>query len=132
MKDLISEETLIVLGILSGVFFIGSLIAIPILLVRMPVDYFDERRPRGRIRTNHVVLRIAVDVFRNLIGIVLVLAGIAMIVLPGQGLLTILFGLSLLDFPGRNNLERRIFGWPVVLRTINTIRAKFGKPPLAI
>lgn len=131
MKDLISEETLIVLGILSGVFFIGSLIAIPILLVRMPVDYFDERRPRGRIRTNHVVLRIAVDVFRNLIGIVLVLAGIAMIVLPGQGLLTILLGLSLVDFPGRNKLERRIYGRPVVLRTINSIRAKFGKPPLA-
>ena len=132
MRDLISAETLVVVGILSGVLFVGSLIATPILLVRMPVNYFDENRSRSWFRTNNVVLRIIVRVFKNLTGIVLVLAGGAMIVLPGPGLLSILFGLSLLDFPGTNNLERRIFARPAILRTINSVRAKFGKPPLAI
>ena len=132
MTDLISQETLILLGILSVVFFIGSLIAIPILLVRLPVDYFDENRPRGWFRTSHVVLRVTVHVLKNVIGVVFLLAGIAMLVLPGQGLLTVLIGISLLDFPGKSKLERRIIGRPAILRTINSIRAKFGKPPLVI
>jgi len=132
MTDLVSGNSLIVLGILSVAFFIGSLIAIPILLVWLPVDYFDENRPRGWFRTNHAVLRIAVHILKNLIGIVFLVVGIAMLVLPGQGVLTILIGISMLDFPGKSKLERRIVGRPSVLRTINSIRAKFGKPPLVI
>ena len=132
LTDLLSKETLVLLGILSVVFFVGSLIAIPILLVRLPVDYFDENRPRGWFRTNHVVLRVTVHVLKNVIGVVFVLAGIAMLVLPGQGVLTILIGISLVDFPGKSRLERRIVGRPAVLRTINSIREKFGRPPLVI
>jgi hypothetical protein len=132
MADLISNETLILLGILSVVFFVGSLIAIPILLVCLPVDYFDDDRPRGWFPGIPMPLRITVLILKNLIGIVLVLAGLAMLVLPGQGLLTILIGMSLVDFRGKRKLERRIVGQPAVLRMINSIRMKYGKPPLAI
>jgi len=132
MTDLISNETLILLGILSVVFFVGSLIAIPILLVRLPVDYFDDDRPRGWFPGIPMPLRITVLILKNLIGVVFVLAGIAMLVLPGQGLLTILLGMSLVDFRGKRKLERRIVGQPAVLRMINSIRMKYGKPPLVI
>ena len=132
MSDLIAPKTLILLGIASAVFFVASLIAIPILLVWMPVDYFDGNRPRGWLRTNHPIIRGTFYVFKNLIAIVLLLCGIAMLLLPGQGVLTILIGLSMLDFPGKNKLERRIVGRPEVLKTINSIRSKFGKPPLVI
>jgi hypothetical protein len=132
MTELISEDMLILLGILSVVFFIGSLIAIPILLVWLPVNYFDESRSRGWLQTRHPVIRIATYILKNLIGVVLVLAGFAMLILPGQGILTILIGISLVDFPGKSRLERRLIGRPAVLRTINSIRAKFGKPPLVI
>jgi|SRR6185295_216117 len=132
MTELISKETLILLGILSVVFFIGSLIAIPILLVRLPVDYFDERLSGGWLRTYHPAIRVSAHVLKNLLGVIFLLAGFAMLLLPGQGVLTILIGISLLDFPGKNRFQRRLLGRPVVLRTINSIRAKFGKPPLVI
>jgi len=132
MSDLIAPKTLILLGIGSAVFFVASLIAIPILLVWMPVDYFDENRPRGWFRTSHPIIRGTFYVVKNLIAIVFLLCGVAMLVLPGQGVLTILIGLSMLDFPGKNKLERRIIGRPQILKTINSIRMKFGKPPLVI
>ena len=132
MADLFSKETLILLGILSVVFFLGSLIVIPILLVRLPVDYFDDDRPRRWFPDMAMPLRATVLILKNLIGIVLVVAGLAMLILPGQGALTILIGLSLVDFPGKRKLERRIIGQPVILRMINSIRMKYGKPPLVM
>jgi len=61
-----------------------------------------------------------------------ILAGIAMLVLPGQGLLSILIGVTLLNFPGKYALERRIVGRPAVSRTLNRIRARARRPPLEI
>jgi len=132
MSDLISPKTLILLGIASAVFFVASMIAIPIVLVWLPVDYFDENRPRGWLQSYHPIIRGSFLVIKNLIAIVFLLCGIAMLVLPGQGVLTILIGLSMLDFPGKNKLERKIVGRPEVLKAINSVRLKFGKPPLVI
>ena len=42
---------------------------------------------------------------KNLLGLVLLAAGLAMMVLPGQGIITILIALTLLNFPGRRRLE---------------------------
>ena len=67
---------------------------------------------------------------KNLAGAVLVLAGLAMLVLPGQGLLTIVVGLLFLDFPGKRSLELRLVRHPPVLRTINWLRATAHRPPL--
>jgi hypothetical protein len=55
-----------------------------------------------------------------------------MLVLPGQGVLTILLGIALLDLPGKRHLERRLIALPTVLRTINKLREKFGRPPLTV
>src|SRR6187399_2589877 len=104
----ISNQVLLFLGILSAVFFVGSLIVIPILLVRLPVDYFDERQPRVWLQGYPSVIRVTTFVLKNLVGAVFVLAGIAMLVLPGQGILTILIGLSIVDFPGKHRLERSL------------------------
>ncbi len=64
-------------------------------------------------------------------GLVLVLAGLAMLVLPGQGLLTLVIGLGLLNFPGKSSLIRRLLGQNKVLGTINRLRARVKKEPLA-
>jgi hypothetical protein len=55
-----------------------------------------------------------------------------MLVLPGQGILTMLIGISLVDFPGKRQLERKLIGQPAVLNTINRVREKFGQPPLTV
>jgi hypothetical protein len=63
---------------------------------------------------------------------VFVLAGFAMLFLPGQGLLTILIGVSLMDFPKKRVLEAKMVGQPTLLGVINSMRHKFGKPPLTM
>ena len=85
----------------SGIAFVGTLIAIPFILVRLPEDYFDVRVPRTWMKDQHPVLRIVGRALKNIVGIVFVLAGLSMLVLPGQGVLTILIGLSLARFSGQ-------------------------------
>jgi len=119
------------LFILSLITFAGTLIALPILIVRIPADYFEPTsRERRASRRGWSPWRILGHVAKNLAGVVLILAGVAMLVLPGQGILTILIGIMLLDFPGKYGLERWIVTRPRVLRTINWIRHKRGHPPL--
>ncbi|HEU4479438.1 MAG TPA: hypothetical protein VFR80_13045, partial [Pyrinomonadaceae bacterium] len=67
-------------------------------------------------------------------GVLLVILGVLLSLpgVPGQGILTILLGIMLLDFPGRRSLERRIVGWPKVFNAINKLRRRFDKPPLVL
>jgi len=116
----------------SVIMFIATLIAIPWILVRLPEDYFDVRVPRTWMANHHPALRIIGIVVKNTLGVLFVLAGIAMLVLPGQGLLTMLLGVSLLDLPGKQRLEARIIGQPTVLGLINSMRERFGRKPLVI
>lgn len=119
------------LGALSVAAFLLGLIAVPILAARIPDDYFlrDRRQPALR-RSGHPVVSILAGVVKNLLGIVFIVAGLAMLVLPGQGLLSILFGVMLTDFPGKYTFEKKVAQQPAVTRTINWLRAKAHKGPL--
>jgi hypothetical protein len=132
VEQYVSTETLVTLTILSIVFFIGSLIAIPFILVRLPTDFFDVRVPRPWMEDHHPVLRVLGHVVKNVIGAIFLFAGFLMLFLPGQGILTMLIGISMLDFPGKRKLEAKMIGQPAVLNAINSMREKFGKPPLVI
>ena len=128
----ISSETLIWLAALSIVFFIGTLIAIPFILVRLPADYFDIRVPRPWMQDHHPVLRVAGHIVKNAVGALFLFAGFLMLFLPGQGVLTMLIGISMLDFPGKRKIEAKLIGQPTVLNVINSMRKKCGKPPLVL
>jgi hypothetical protein len=132
VQHYVSVEALIALTVLSIVFFVGTLIAIPFILVRLPADYFDVRVPRPWMEDHHPVLRVAGHVVKNAVGGIFLFAGFLMLFLPGQGVLTMLIGISMLDFPGKRNVEAKLVGQPTVLNVINGMRAKFGKPPLVI
>ncbi|WP_246507455.1 PGPGW domain-containing protein [Nitrospira defluvii] len=112
--------------------FVGTLIAIPIILMRLPADYFDIRKPRPWMENHHPVLRLLGHIVKNVVGAIFLFAGFLMLFLPGQGVLTMLIGLSLIEFPGKRRVEAKIVGQSTVLSTINSMRAKFGKPPLII
>jgi hypothetical protein len=129
---LFSPVVLEFLFLLSIVSFVGSLIAIPWILIRLPQDYFSESRPRTWLKDHHPVLRLIALALKNCVGWLLVLGGIAMVVLPGQGLLTILIGVSLMDFPGKRAIERNLISRPLILQAINRIRQRFDRPPLFI
>jgi len=119
------------LTLASVAMFVGSLLALPFLVARLPADYFvDPRRHTSGLRRLHPLVYLAVLVLKNLVGWVLVLAGIAMLVLPGQGLVTILLGLVLSDFPGKFALERRLACTPAIFNALNWLRGRAGHPPL--
>ncbi len=120
-----------VLGWISLTMFVLSLALVPILLVKIPTNYFirEEISSSGnKMSSFHYSL---VWLLRNLAGLALIIAGLAMIILPGQGLLTILLGLFVADFPGKHSLERKIVKLPAVYQSINWIREKRGVEHLA-
>jgi len=111
--------------------FIATLIAVPILVVRIPPDYFSWRKRHGKLWANHhPVVRAMLMIGKNALGFILVAAGIIMLVLPGQGIFTILIGIMLLNFPGKYRLERWIAARRPVLRSINWLRRRAGRAPL--
>ncbi|MCE9535914.1 MAG: hypothetical protein K8R65_05855 [Nitrospirae bacterium] len=132
IQQWIPVDVLIGLTVASVIGFIGSLIAIPLILVRLPADYFDTRTPRHWMKDHHPVLRMLGLAVKNVVGVVFVLVGFAMVFLPGQGLLTMLIGVSLMDFPRKRELEAKMVGQPTPLGIINTMRHKFDKPPLTL
>ena len=132
MTGWLSYQSVMLLFGLSVAGFVGTLIVIPWILVRLPPYYFDERHPRTWMKDHHPVLRAVTLGLKNVVGMIFLLAGIAMLVLPGQGILTMLIGLSLLDFPGKRSLERLIVRRPLVLQGINRLRERFNRPPLVI
>jgi hypothetical protein len=102
------------------------------LVVRLPRDYFTARRRRpARWLKKYPALRPVLVVAKNLLGTVLVAAGLIMLLTPGQGLLTLVAGLILVDFPGKFRLERWLATRPPVWRAINWLRKRRGREPLA-
>src|SRR5438128_1699646 len=69
---------------------------------------------------------------RNALVVILILLGVLLSVpgVPGQGLLMVLIGLMLVDFPGRRRVEKALARRPGILATVNRLRARFGRPPL--
>lgn len=104
-----------------------SMLAIPWMLVRMPTDYFNAPSRPTNLRSPLVWL---IWFARNALAAILLLAGIAMLVLPGQGLLTIVIAIMASTFPGKYRLERAIMRRPGILRAVNWIRGRRDKPPL--
>jgi len=132
IESYVPANVLIWFAVSSVVMFVGTLIAIPIILMRLPADYFDVRTPRPWMENHHPILRVIGHVVKNVVGAIFLFAGFLMLFLPGQGVLTMLIGLSLIEFPGKRRVEARIVGQSTVLSTINAMRAKFDKPPLII
>jgi hypothetical protein len=119
---------LVGIGVASAALAVLSLLALPFLLARIPADYF--RGPRHTTRPGGA--RWFGHLLKNVFGVALLLAGIAMLVLPGQGILTIIAALVFLEFPGKRRFEKRLVGNPRVLKAINLLRARTGHPPLEL
>jgi hypothetical protein len=110
---------------------IFSVWAVRHFLLTIPADYFThEHQPLERWRDFHPILRRTLIIGKNALGAMLVVAGIVMLFTPGQGVLAILLGVSLLDFPGKRTIERRIVQRPSVLRLVNAMRAQANRPEL--
>lgn len=137
MQWLGGREVVFGVAVAVSVFaFFGTLLLVPWILVRLPADYFSRHRekrvPVKPVKPQHVVIRVVLLIGKNLLGGVLLLVGIAMLVLPGQGLLTILIGLLLIDFPGKYKAQRYLVTRRPVLRSINWLRQRGHREPLQL
>ena len=117
----------------SIVTFFGTLIAVPMLLVRIPHDYFaHEKRERYRKNSHNILVQTILVLLKNALGCILIAMGIIMLLTPGQGIITILVGLMLLNYPGKYQLERWLVSRPAVFRTINWLRRRAGRVELVL
>ena len=119
------------LATISLFVFIFSLLSIKWLVALIPTNYFIKKKKVKSKRKYSFIWFLSIIV-KNLIGYTLILGGILMLVLPGQGLFTILMGLILSNYPGKYSVERKFISMPSVLKTVNWLRKKSDKPPLQI
>ena len=122
---------LITLGISSVFIFILSIVGISWFVAQIPDDYFlSTKRQRTKWGQEKPILRLLFLLVKNIVGIFLIFAGLLMIILPGQGFLTIVTGLLLINYPGKFKLEQKIVAMPSIFKALNWIRKKANKNPL--
>jgi len=130
----ITRQNVLIVALLFVVTFAISLAVVSYILVKIPRDYFRQDNPRQFWIDRHPAVRLLGVFAKNLLGVILVVLGIVMSIpgVPGQGILTILLGIMLLDFPGKRTLEYKLVSKPKVLSTINKLRHRFGKDGLVL
>lgn len=113
---------------------VASLATVSFLLVTMPADYLDSPEGTPFWPGRPAWLRVLARIGKNLLGLLLVLVGILLSLpgVPGQGMLTVVIGVMLVDLPGKRRFERRVIGHPRVLAGVNRLRARFRRPPLIL
>ncbi|RKU24835.1 hypothetical protein C6503_00130 [Candidatus Poribacteria bacterium] len=116
----------LVVGIISGASLVGSIFLCALVIAYLPCDYFRSKRRVSRIRQPILIF------LKNLLAVILIIVGIILIPLPGQGVLTVLIGIVISDIPGKRKLERRIIRSPAVLSALNHIRSRFNRPLLVL
>ncbi len=136
-QDLFSGITLggFLFGLLIFIVsFAVNLAIVSIVLVKIPANYFKKSYLRGFFKDRLPVVRVLGIIAKNALGVLLVVMGILLSLpgVPGQGILTILLGIMLLDLPGLRRLELKLVSRPKVFKTINRLRHRFGKPPLVL
>lgn len=112
----------------SGMMFLVSLWLVTWFIIRVPEGYFITEGPA--VHHSNRVLHYFILLLRNGIGFFLLAAGMAMLVLPGQGVITMIMGVSLISLPGKHRLLNWILQRQRVRQTLNWIRQKAGKEAL--
>ena len=117
------------ISLVSLTIFIISILSIRWLVLLIPENYFKEKK-NSILKEKYFFYWVAFKFIKNSLGYLLIIGGILMLVLPGQGILTIFVGMILSDYPGKYHIEKKIIQSSIILRTINSIRKKSGKKPL--
>jgi hypothetical protein len=127
------KSVLIGLGLFT-ISLVISLLSIGIVMVKIPAHYFSSHYERDFLPGSPWMVRWGAVILKNILGVVLVVIGIVLSLpgVPGQGILTILLGLIMLDIPGKRPLETRIIKRPAVLSAINKLRSRYDKPVLVV
>jgi hypothetical protein len=130
-----NSDLLFLLGSLSIFILIISVFMMVLIISFLPEDYFksENRNLISSVQNSHYpLLKLLVLITKNFFGVLLLLSGILMLVLPGQGILTIITGLVFMDYPGKYKFERKLLRQKGVINSINWIRSLLNKPSLKV
>ncbi len=117
----------------AGVFLVSLIInalIVGIVIVKIPANYFSSHYQQDFLPNSSWFTRWGVTIVKNVAGAILVILGIAMLIGPGQGILSILSGLIMMDIPGKRPLEAKIIKRPAILAAANNLRSRYKKEPL--
>lgn len=127
------QALLKILSLSSLLAFLVTPLIVILIIIKLPADYFAHPEGRkSRIRSQYPLAYPVFLTVKNLLGLALLLMGFIMIFTPGQGFLTILIGLMLINFPGKYRLKRLLLSRPGVRERINKLRERFHQPPLQL
>ena len=130
-----NSDLLFLLGSLSVFILIISVFMMVLIISFLPEDYFksENRNLISSVQNSrYPLLKLLVLITKNFFGVLLLLSGILMLVLPGQGILTIITGLVFMDYPGKYKFERKLLRQKGVINSINWIRSRLSKPSLKV
>ena len=130
-----NSDWLFLLGSLSIFILIISVFMMVLIISFLPEDYFksENRNLISSVQNSrYPLLKLLVLITKNFFGVLLLLSGILMLVLPGQGILTIITGLVFMDYPGKYKFERKLLRQKGVINSINWIRSRLSKPSLKV
>ena len=130
-----NSDLLFLLGSLSIFILIISVFMMVLIISFLPEDYFksENRNLISSVKNSrYPLLKLLVLITKNFFGVLLLLSGILMLVLPGQGILTIITGLVFIDYPGKYKFERKLLRQKGVIKSINWIRSRLSKPSLKV
>ena len=130
-----NSDLLFLLGSLSIFILIISVFMMVLIISFLPEDYFksENRNLISSVQNSrYPLLKLLVLITKNFFGVLLLLSGILMLVLPGQGILTIITGLVFMDYPGKYKFERKLLRQRGVINSINWIRSRLSKPSLKV
>jgi Putative transmembrane protein (PGPGW) len=131
-----SVETYLLLAFaLSVIATVGGVVVVGIVLVKLPAGYFGASAVRRALLPDtHPLVQWTAAFLKNLLGAALVVLGLVMSVpgIPGPGIITILLGLMLLDFADKRRWAKWVISRPPILRVVNGLRRKCGKPPFVM
>lgn len=118
-----------VIGIGLAVSVLGGIAAV-IVVVHLPPDYF--ARPPAKTRWHGNLGRKLLKIAKNIAGLLLIAGGLVLVFpgVPGPGVVIVLLGLVITDIPGKHRLIVKVARMPAVLRSMNRIRRRFGRPDL--
>jgi hypothetical protein len=131
-----SIESYLLLGlVLSLAGTLGALVSagvILVILVKLPADYFCRPVRRGFSPGRHPIVGRAGVFLKNVVGAGVAAFGVVLAIpgIPGPGVLTLVIGLLLIDAPELRRLERWFLRRPLIVRAVNALRQRYGKPPL--
>lgn len=118
-------------AVFSALTFVISLLFIPFIIGKMPADIFLKVESRSVSRNYYSPRYLLFFLLKNVVAIFLLLCGFIMLFIPGQGLLTMLVGLLLLSFPGKQRVILNLLGRQSIKKSLNWIRVKQNQYPFS-